>query len=80
MRVYKNKPFARFARKYEISDADLCVSVHEVTRAGSTPTSAAESSSSESRGTALENLEDFGRSLFSEPWKERYLSTDSPKT
>jgi len=25
MRIFKNKPFARFARKNEISDADLCL-------------------------------------------------------
>jgi hypothetical protein len=27
MRVFKNKPFARFARKNEIADADLCKAI-----------------------------------------------------
>jgi hypothetical protein len=32
VRVFKNKPFARFARKCEISDADLCGAVHAANR------------------------------------------------
>jgi len=32
MRVFKNKPFARFARKYDISDADLCKAIQDAAR------------------------------------------------
>jgi hypothetical protein len=32
MRVFKNKPFARFARKNDISDADLCKAIQDVDR------------------------------------------------
>jgi hypothetical protein len=32
VRVFKNKPFARFARKNDISDDDLCKAIHDVDR------------------------------------------------
>ncbi len=32
MRVFKNKPFARFARKNDISDSDLCKAIHDADR------------------------------------------------
>lgn len=32
MRIFKNKPFARFARKNEISDEELCDAIHEAER------------------------------------------------
>jgi hypothetical protein len=32
MRIFKNKPFARFARKSEISDAELCKAIKDVDR------------------------------------------------
>jgi hypothetical protein len=32
MRVFKNKPFARFARKNDISDADLCKAIQDAAR------------------------------------------------
>jgi hypothetical protein len=32
MRVFKNKPFARFARKSGISDADLCKAIQDADR------------------------------------------------
>jgi hypothetical protein len=32
MRIFKNKPFARFARKSEISDSELCKAIKDVDR------------------------------------------------
>jgi hypothetical protein len=32
LRIFKNKPFARFARKCEISDLDLCGSILDANR------------------------------------------------
>lgn len=32
MRVFKNKPFARFARKSEIADSDLCQAIDSANR------------------------------------------------
>ena len=32
MRIFKNKPLARFARKNEISDADLCLAIRNANR------------------------------------------------
>jgi hypothetical protein len=32
MRVFKNKPFARFARKNEIGDEELCSAVNDADR------------------------------------------------
>jgi hypothetical protein len=32
MRIFKNKPFARFARKSEISDAELCEAIRNADR------------------------------------------------
>jgi hypothetical protein len=32
MRVFKNKPFARFARKNEVSDRELCASIQDANR------------------------------------------------
>jgi hypothetical protein len=32
MRIFKNKPFARFARKSEISDSDLCQAINDAER------------------------------------------------
>jgi hypothetical protein len=32
MRIFKNKPFARFERKSEISDSDLCKAVRDAVR------------------------------------------------
>jgi hypothetical protein len=32
MRIFKNKPFTRFARKHEISDDDLCQAVRNAKR------------------------------------------------
>ena len=32
MRVFKNKPFARFARKNEVSDRELCAAIQDANR------------------------------------------------
>ncbi len=32
MRVFKNKPFARFARKNEVSDQELCAAIQDANR------------------------------------------------
>lgn len=32
MRIFKNKPFARFVRKNEISDSDLCKATEDADR------------------------------------------------
>ena len=32
MRIFKNKPFARFARKNDISDSDLCKAIQDADR------------------------------------------------
>ena len=32
MRIFKNKPFARFARKNEIDDSELCEAIQDVDR------------------------------------------------
>jgi hypothetical protein len=32
MRVFKNKPFARFARKNEIAEAELCAAIQDANR------------------------------------------------